>query len=91
MKKAKLMLGMTLVLAIAGAIAAFKAKTFGTSKYCFTITDDQPSPADCTFKAQNKVARPKFTGDPMVYYTETNNLENCGLLACTHTGIPDQE
>jgi hypothetical protein len=91
MKKAKSMLLIILVLSTAGGILAFKAKSIGNSKYCFSITDVEPCFFECTFTIQNRQARPVFGGEDMVYYTTTTDLSNCGILDCPFTGIPDQQ
>jgi hypothetical protein len=86
MKKEKVMLLAVFMLAAGGGILAFKAKTYGNVKYCYSITEVEPPQHECTYTTTGtftEALRDSLT----YYYTPTNDLSNCGELRCPRSGL----
>jgi hypothetical protein len=91
MKKAKVIIMVIAVFAIVGGALAFKARILGNTDYCFAITNVQPGFAECTYQVMQRSARPRLPGEPVVYYTTTDDTDWCFFADCPNVGIPDQQ
>lgn len=93
MKRAKIMLMAIIAFAIVGGALAFKTQKFGSSKYCYLTTDEEPPIGPCTYTAVNASSRPWLPTEPKIYYTTTNDATpvKCAQMRCPFIGIPDQQ
>jgi hypothetical protein len=81
MKRAKIMLVAIAVLATVGGALAFKAQKFGSTKYCYTITDDPKTGTGACpeFTADSKITA---IGAIDIWYTTTtgNSQTECAQV-----------
>lgn len=91
MKNAKYIIIIIAVFATVGGGLAFKVKMIGNTDYCFAITNVKPEFGECTYQVMQKSARPRLPGEPVVYYTTTDDTNWCFFADCPNVGIPDQQ
>jgi hypothetical protein len=85
MKKAKVMLLAIAIIATVGTALAFKAQKLGSTKYCYTITEEEPPVGICLVTTVDAVAKP-YTGGLKAYYTVTQTATEA---ACSEARCPN--
>lgn len=85
----KITVFVVIVLSALGGLFGFETILVGSDKYCYLITEDQPSKGNCTSTMIDTGCRVLNPGENKMYYTLTDNVLFCSSADCPNIGKCD--